>query len=66
MTHCSTAPRFGPERVRGADIMVMRELCGGAMFTPTRGIEETDEGRRGYDLNEYTDAGDCTFCPGQF
>ena len=47
---------FRPERIRGADIMVMRELCGGAMFTPTRGIEETDEGRRGYDLNEYTDA----------
>ena len=37
---------FRPERIRGADIMVMRELCGGAMFTPTRGIEETDEGRR--------------------
>lgn len=46
---------FQPERIRGADIMVMRELCGGAMFTPTRGIEtSTDGGRRAYDLNEYT------------
>jgi 3-isopropylmalate dehydrogenase len=46
---------FLPERIRGADIMVMRELCGGAMFTPTRGIEtSTDGSRRAYDLNEYT------------
>ena len=47
---------FKPERIRGADIMVMRELCGGAMFTRTRGIDRSDRGRRGYDLNEYTEA----------
>lgn len=48
---------FQPERIRGADIMVMRELCGGAMFTPTRGIETGPDGsRRAYDLNEYTSA----------
>ena len=47
---------FKPERVRGADIMVMRELCGGAMFTPTRGIDESGGERRAYDLNEYTEA----------
>jgi len=47
---------FKPEVIRGADVMVMRELCGGAMFSPTRGIDETgDGGRRGYDLNEYTE-----------
>ena len=45
---------FLPERVRGADIVVMRELCGGAMFTRTRGVETCANGhRRGYDLNEY-------------
>jgi 3-isopropylmalate dehydrogenase len=45
---------FRPETVRGADIVVMRELCGGAMFTQTRGIEsDTDGGRRAWDLNEY-------------
>lgn len=46
---------FKPEVIRGADIMVMRELCGGAMFTQTRGIDEGGGGRRGYDLNEYTE-----------
>lgn len=47
---------FRPEVIRGADIMVLRELCGGAMFSPTRGIDESDNGRRAYDLNEYTEA----------
>ena len=47
---------FKPEVIRGADVMVMRELCGGAMFSPTRGIDESAGGRRGYDLNEYTEA----------
>ena len=48
---------FKPEVIQGADVMVMRELCGGAMFTRTRGIDSAgDAGRRGYDLNEYTEA----------
>ena len=35
----------------------MRELCGGAMFSETRGIEiDESGGRRGFDLNEYSDA----------
>ncbi|MXZ81827.1 MAG: 3-isopropylmalate dehydrogenase [Gammaproteobacteria bacterium] len=45
-----------PGRVHGADIIVMRELCAGAMFTRTRGMDTTKSGeRRAYDLNEYTD-----------
>ncbi len=48
---------FKAEIIRGADVMVMRELCGGAMFSPTRGIDSAGSGgRRGYDLNEYTEA----------
>ncbi len=47
---------FRAEVIRGADIMVMRELCGGAMFTPTRGIDDSEGGRRAFDLNEYTEA----------
>jgi len=48
---------FKPEVIRGADVMVMRELCGGAMFTRARGIDEVgDSGRRAYDLNEYSEA----------
>ena len=46
---------FKPEVLRGVDIMVMRELCGGAMFSPTRGIDAGEGGRRAYDLNEYTE-----------
>ncbi len=46
---------FSPGRVRGADMVVMRELCGGAMFARTRGMEIRANGsRRGYDLNEYS------------
>ncbi len=48
---------FKAEVIRGADIMLMRELCGGAMFSRTRGIDDAGErGRRAYDLNEYTEA----------
>ncbi len=53
----SNRTAFRPEAIRGADLMVMRELCGGAMFTRTRGIDSAgDAGRRGFDLNEYTEA----------
>ena len=45
---------FKADVVRGADIMVMRELCGGAMFTQTRGIDGRGGERRAFDLNEYT------------
>ena len=46
---------FSPQRIRGPDVIVMRELCGGAMFTQTRGTETRSDGsRRAYDLNEYT------------
>ena len=47
---------FRPEVVRNSDVMVVRELCGGAMFSPTRGIDNAGESRRAYDLNEYTEA----------
>ena len=46
---------FKPEIVSGTNLVVMRELCGGAMFTKTRGIDTCGPGiRRAYDLNEYT------------
>jgi len=45
---------FRPEIIKGADLIVMRELCGGAMFTKTRGYKNTDNGRSAYDLNEYS------------
>ena len=46
---------YRPECIKGADVMVMREMCGGAFFTETRGIERLAEGgRRAFDLNEYS------------
>ena len=45
---------FRADVVRGADLIVMRETSGGAMFTQTRGMEKDADGsRRAYDLNEY-------------
>lgn len=47
---------FKPEVISNTDLIVIRELCGGAMFSPTRGIDESGQSRRAYDLNEYTEA----------
>ena len=48
---------FRPEVVRGADVMVLRELCGGAYFGLPRGIERLpDGGRRAFDATVYTEA----------
>ena len=47
---------FKPEVIINTDLIVIRELCGGAMFSPTRGIDESGQSRRAYDLNEYTEA----------
>jgi len=46
---------FRQEKIKGADLIVMRELCGGAMFTQTRGYKTDDNGlRSAFDLNEYS------------
>jgi 3-isopropylmalate dehydrogenase len=43
------------EVVAGADVMVLRELCGGLLFAEPRGIEALPGGgHRGYDTNLYT------------
>ena len=48
---------FRPEVVRGADLMVLRELCGGAYFGLPRGIERLPGGgRRAFDATVYTEA----------
>ena len=45
-----------PEVVRGADLMVLRELCGGAYFGLPRGIERLPGGgRRAFDTTAYTE-----------
>ena len=48
---------FRPELVRDADLMVVRELCGGAYFGLPRGIEQLPGGgRRAFDATVYTEA----------
>ena len=48
---------FRTEVVRGADLMVLRELCGGAYFGLPRGIERlAGGGRRAFDSTVYTEA----------
>ena len=48
---------FRPEVVRGADLMMVRELCGGAYFGLPRGIEHLPGGRRrAFDATVYTEA----------
>ena len=48
---------FRPEVIRGTDLMVLRELCGGAYFGLPRGIERLPGGgRRAFDATVYTEA----------
>ena len=46
---------YRAELVTGADVMVVRELCGGVYFGIPRGMETLADGsRRGYDTTSYT------------
>jgi 3-isopropylmalate dehydrogenase len=48
---------YRPELVRGADVMVLREMCGGAFFALPRGTETLPDGtRRAYDTAAYGEA----------
>ena len=44
---------YRPEVLAGADVMVLREMSGGAFFTDQRGIEQRDGRRVGFDLSLY-------------
>ncbi|MEX0304008.1 MAG: isocitrate/isopropylmalate family dehydrogenase, partial [Leisingera sp.] len=44
---------FRPDLAEGADIMVLREMCGGAMFGQPRGQTEREGLRYGYDTAGY-------------
>ena len=47
---------FRPELIRGTDLMMVRELCGGAYFGLPRGIERLPGGgRRAFDATVYTE-----------
>ncbi len=57
---------FRPEVVDGADVMILREMCGGAMFAVERGQRIVDGFRQGYDLTAYNESEIGRFARGGF
>ncbi len=47
---------FAPGRAEGADVMVLREMCGGVMFAEPRGHETRDGQRYAFDTAGYGEA----------
>jgi 3-isopropylmalate dehydrogenase len=47
---------YGPGRATGADVLVLREMCGGVMFALPRGQDRRDGGRYAYDTAAYGEA----------
>lgn len=52
LTHCSP---LRPERVRGADVLIVRELLGGIYFGRPRALENGEAGRQARDTMTYTE-----------
>ena len=57
---------FRPDLVDNADVLILREMCGGAMFATERGQREIDGLRQGYDLTAYNEAEVARFAHGAF
>ena len=57
---------FRPAIVEGADVMILREMCGGAMFARERGRRIVDGRRQGYDLTAYDEVEIARFARGGF
>ena len=46
---------FRNDVVKGTDILILREMCGGAMFARERGQHIVENRRQGYDLTAYNE-----------
>ena len=57
---------FRAEIVTQTDILILREMCGGAMFAKERGQRITSNGRQGYDLTAYNEEEITRFAVGGF
>ena len=57
---------FRKDVVAGADILILREMCGGAMFATERGQRQVAGHRQGYDLTAYDEAEVARFAHGGF
>lgn len=51
----ASASPLKPERIRGVDIMFVRELTGGIYFGEPQGREQTIDGRSGFDTMRYSE-----------
>ena len=49
------ASSLKPEIIKGLDVMIVRELIGGLYFGEPRGIENSLDGRRGFNTMTYTE-----------
>ncbi len=57
---------FRPGFADGADVLILREMCGGAMFARERGQRHIDGVRQGYDLTAYDEREIARFAHGGF
>lgn len=57
---------FRPEVVAGADILILREMCGGAMFATQRGQTFSGGKRQGFDMTAYNEDEVVRFARGGF
>ncbi|MEM8732022.1 MAG: 3-isopropylmalate dehydrogenase [Pseudomonadota bacterium] len=55
-----------PEIAEGTDILILREMCGGAMFATERGQRCVEGRRQGYDLTAYDESEVARFARGGF
>ena len=51
----AAASSLQPHLARGLDVLIVRELTGGIYFGKPRGIEESDDGRRGFNTMVYSE-----------
>ena len=61
-----TAIPLRADIARDADVLILREMCGGAMFATERGQRRVDGKRQGYDLTAYDEAEVERFARGGF
>ena len=57
---------FRAEIAAQADILILREMCGGAMFATERGQRMTSKGKQGYDMISYHEEEITRFAIGGF
>ncbi len=55
LPHLAGCTPYRPEVIAGVDLVVLREMCGGVMFAPPRGVTRGEDGRYGFDTAAYSE-----------